>query len=247
VSLAGQVSLVTGAGNGIGRATVDALLRDGATVIAVDRDAAALQQLAEERPGVVTVEADVANPDGVARAVATAGDVDFLCNNAGLMDSMRLLDEQTLEEWGRIFDVNVTGPFLFCKAVLPSMLRRRTGLIINVASIAGLRGGRAGAAYTASKHALVGLTRNIAAMYGPDGVRCIAVCPGGIAGSARGGQEPGTTFSERGAARIMGRDARAAPYGVPEDIADVIVALARPDARYMTGAIVVADGGATAY
>jgi NAD(P)-dependent dehydrogenase (short-subunit alcohol dehydrogenase family) len=248
MSISGKRALVTGAASGIGKEIVREFVAAGASVTAVDIDSGALTTLAAEIPGVATVAGDVSSPDDVSRAIEAAdGRVDVLCNNAGLMDRMTLVDEVTPDEWARVFAVNVTGPFLFCRALLPAMAERGAGVVINVASIAGTRGGRAGAAYTASKHALVGLSRNIAVTYGAQGIRCNAICPGGIEGGARGGHTPGTALSERGAALIRGRDRLRPAGGTPTEIATVAAFLAGDGASRINGTEIVIDAGASAY
>jgi NAD(P)-dependent dehydrogenase (short-subunit alcohol dehydrogenase family) len=241
----GKRVVVTGAASGIGLAMVDAFLGDRASVVAVDLDGQALDELQRERPTVTTVRADVSSPEDAERIIDAAGErLDVLCNNAGLMDRFALADEVSLEEWNRVFGVNVVGPFLLSKLAIPKMVAQGGGVIINTASIAGIRGGLAGAAYTASKHALVGLTRNIAASLGSDGIRCNAICPGATGYGAKGAIEAGSQFSERGAERLLG-DPTKLEIGTPEQIASIAFFLASDAASRINGAIIVADGGRT--
>nr|WP_306387813.1 SDR family NAD(P)-dependent oxidoreductase [Microbacterium sp. MPKO10] len=180
---AGKTIIVTGAGSGIGRATASRIAREGGRVIAVDIAADRLDGLVTEIPDadIVAVGADIADDDGVARIIDAAGDtIDGLANIAGIMDDMTPVGEVTDAVWQRVFRVNVDGTMKLMRAVVPHMLPRAAGSIVNIASEAGLRGSAAGAAYTASKHAVIGLTKSSAYMYGPLGLRINAVAPGGV-------------------------------------------------------------------
>ncbi|MBV9230102.1 MAG: SDR family oxidoreductase [Chloroflexi bacterium] len=247
----GQVALVTGAASGIGRALVQRFVSEGASVVAVDIVEAPLQALVtavQEKGGKivgcianVAVEADVEHM--LATAISTYGRLDILCNNAGIMDNMTPAADASTELWNRVLAVNLTGPFLACRRAIPLMLEQGGGRIINTASEAGLRGGTAGTPYTVSKHGVVGLTRSIAFHYGDRGIRCNAVCPGGVETNI--GVGSGTPH-EAGLAKVMalvqatmggGRTAK------PEEIAAVIAFLASDDASYLNGAIVPVDNG----
>jgi NAD(P)-dependent dehydrogenase (short-subunit alcohol dehydrogenase family) len=247
MSLIEKRVVVTGAASGIGRSMVRMFSAEGASVVAADLDASGLEALQRELPAISTVACNVAEPDDVDRVLDVAGAVDVMCNNAGLMDRLQLVDEVSLADWNRIFAVNVTGPYLFCHRLVPQMVERGGGVIINTASNAGLRGGRAGAAYTASKHALVGLSRNVAATYAHRGIRCNAICPGGTRGGARGAIEEGTVFSERGLEILMGRDKLYPPHGTADEVASVAVFLASDAGRRINGADLVVDGAGLAF
>lgn len=177
----GRTVIVTGAGSGIGRATALRIAKEGGRVIAADISADRLDALVAEHPALDLVAAagDIADDADVANILALAGDrVDGLANVAGIMDNMTPLHEVSDTVWERVFRVNVTGLFKLSRAVIPVMLAARRGAIVNVASEAGLRGSSAGLAYTASKHAVVGITRSSAFMYGPSGLRINTVAPG---------------------------------------------------------------------
>lgn len=233
--------VLTGAGGGVGTAAVAQFVAGGDRVVAVDRDERALEVLAGE-PGVVPVVADISDPEAVRRVIDTAGAVDVLVNNAAVIDRLGRVHEASLEEWKRLLDVNLTGPFLLCQQALPGMIERGRGIIVNVASVAGLRGGRAGAAYTASKHGLVGMTQNIAATLGHLGIRANVVAPGSI---QTGMQEVPQDFPD--AIATLARDSLKPPPAKPEEIADVITYLASDRASRVNGVALPVDGGFLAF
>jgi NAD(P)-dependent dehydrogenase (short-subunit alcohol dehydrogenase family) len=177
----GQTVIVTGAGSGIGRATASRIAREGGRVIAVDVSQERLEEFATAHGGadIVTLTADITDDAGVARIVeAAGGTIDGLANIAGIMDDMTPVGDVSDAVWERVFRVNVTGTMKLMRAVIPAMLAQGGGSIVNTASEAALRGSAAGAAYTASKHAVAGLTKSSAFMYGPSGIRVNAVAPG---------------------------------------------------------------------
>jgi NAD(P)-dependent dehydrogenase (short-subunit alcohol dehydrogenase family) len=177
----GQTVIVTGAGSGIGRATASRVAREGGRVIAVDVSQARLDEFVAEHGGsdVVSLTADITDDADVARIVeAAGGTIDALANIAGIMDDMTPIGDVTDAVWDRVFRVNVTGTMKLMRAVIPTMLAQGGGSIVNTASEAALRGSAAGVAYTASKHAVAGLTKSSAFMYGPSGIRVNAVAPG---------------------------------------------------------------------
>jgi NAD(P)-dependent dehydrogenase (short-subunit alcohol dehydrogenase family) len=172
-TLDGRTAVVTGAASGIGRAMVEQIVAAGAaTVVAVDLDAERLAEVASAvGPAVRPVVADVSTADGARRALPEDVAVDILCNNAGTIGRVAAVDETSDEEWARLIGVNLTATFVLTRAAIPGMLARGGGTIINTASVGGLRGGRAGAAYTAAKFGVVGLTQNVAATHGARGIR----------------------------------------------------------------------------
>jgi len=237
----GQTVVVTGAASGIGRAVASRVAREGGRVVAVDLAKEKLDELAASLPGaeVVAVAGDITSAESVEEIVRAAGDrVDALANVAGIMDDMGAVHELTDAMWERVMRVNVDGTMRLMRAVLPGMLDAGRGRIVNVASEAGLRGSAAGAAYTASKHAVVGLTKSSAVMYAGTGVQVNAVAPGGV---ATGIQVPGQAeFGGPRLGRFMGNIPGIA---TAEHLAASITFLLSTDAVNLNGAIVASDGG----
>ena len=195
----------------------------------------------------MAVRADVssqADVDVLIRgALERFGRIDLLANVAGVMDGFKAAHEMDDATWERVMAINLTGPLRLSRAVLPSMMERKAGVIVNIASVAGLRGGVAGAAYTASKHALIGLTRSIAATYRSDGIRCSAICPGGVKtniGRSMGG------VSQWAMARLQPSMAGAGGAAQPDAIAALVSWLASDEAANVNGAVITDDGGWTA-
>jgi NAD(P)-dependent dehydrogenase (short-subunit alcohol dehydrogenase family) len=238
----GRTVIVTGAGSGIGRATASRILREGGRVIAADVSGDRLDAFAAEAASaeLVTVAADITDAAGVERIVTAAGPrIDGLANVAGIVDDDSPAHEISDEVWQRVFAVNVDGTFRLIRAVVPSMLDAGAGSIVNVASEAALRGSTAGIAYTASKHAVVGITRSCAFMYGPQGLRVNAVAPGAVAtGIARIG-----TPSEFGQRRIRDFLPLIPSIAQAEQLAASITFLLSDDGVNVNGAVLPSDGG----
>lgn len=240
-----KVAIITGAGSGMGLAMTQRFIAEGARVVAGDIAESHLETL-RAIPGVTAVHADVTVQADIDQLVATAvglGRLDIVVNNAGIVDRFLPAGEMTDEVWNKVLAVNLTGPMMLSRAALPVMLSAGKGVIVNIASVGGLAGARAGAAYVTSKHGLVGLTRNIAATYGPDGIRCVAIAPGGVnTGIPLGGQP-----SERGFAALNRTLTANIRTGEPIEIANVALFLASDEASFINGEIVVADGGWLAF
>ncbi len=239
----GKTVLVTGGGNGIGRACCRAFAASGARVAVIDRDAAAAGQVAAELGGMASAHPlDVADGAAFARLAeeiaARDGGIDVLVNSAGTI-TRQTIAAMPAADWDRVIAVNLRGPFNGTQAVIPHMRKRGGGAIVNLASVAGRRisfGG--GANYTASKAGLLGFTRHAAYELAPDRIRVNAVCPGPTATAFGGGQIPS---EERKAER-----AKKIPLGrmvEPEDIADAVLFLASDASRMCTGVALDVDGG----
>ena len=237
---AGTTSIVTGAGSGIGRAVATRLAREGSRVIAADVAEERARSLVEEIGGpAVAVAGDVSRQVDVDRILAAAGDrIDVLANVAGIMDGFLPPHEVDDDTWDRVLGVNLTGPMRLTRAVLPAMMAARRGAIVNVASEASLRGSASGVAYTASKHAVIGLTRSTAVFYGSSGIRCNAVCPGAVQTNIEG--TPRSEF----AMGILAKHLGVIPtFATADELAATICWLASPDAANVNGAVVASDGG----
>lgn len=185
--LDGKVALVTGAGRGIGKAIVEAFAREGAAVAACARTEQEIGRLCSEVssaggsavPVVMDVRSEVSVKDGVARVRGKLGPIDILVNNAGVL-ALHRISETPTEVWDELMAVNVKGVFLLCREVVPEMMERRSGRVINIGSAAGRRGYTEQGAYCASKHALAGLTKVLAIETQGSGVRVHLLSPGGV-------------------------------------------------------------------
>ncbi len=238
----GQTVIVTGAGSGIGRATALRLLREGARVVAADvsveRLDAVRAEVSDDR--LVTVAGDIAEAATIQQIMDAAGaTIDGLANVAGIMDAFLPPAEVDDETWDRVFRVNVTAPMRLTRAVLPGMIERGAGAIVNVASEASLRASSAGAAYTASKHAIAGFTKSVAFFYGPQGIRANAVAPGAVATNIEAPMK-----SEYAAGRIGPiMQALMTPIATAEQLASAIVWLLSDESANINGVILPSDGG----
>ena len=240
----GSFALVTGAASGIGRATALQLAAEGARVLATDVVADGLATLSAERSGIITMAGDLCDAaflDSLVARAAEMGTVDVLANVAGIMDHFVPAGEVSDELWERVLGVNLTAPMRLCRAVLGPMVEAGKGAIVNVASAASLGGSGAGAAYHASKHALAGLTKHIAFVYGHRGIRCNAVCPGQTftnLGSTAAPTVPWAFEQQLHAIAMAGeRPAQ------PEQIAAAISWLASREADHVNGVLLPVDGG----
>ncbi|MFL6183360.1 MAG: SDR family NAD(P)-dependent oxidoreductase [Actinomycetes bacterium] len=238
---AGRTAIVTGAGSGIGRATALRLAREGARVVAADLAADRLERLAAEVPDLdlVPVATDIATEDGAQAVVAAAGRVDALANVAGVMDAFLPPAEVDDATWERVFAVNVTAVMRLTRAVLPLMLAAGGGAIVNVSSEASLRASASGVAYTASKHAVNGITKSTAVFYKDDGIRANAVAPGPVATNLE------APFKSQHAAGVLGpiMQTTIPPLATPEQLAATICGLLSDDASNVNGVILPSDGG----
>jgi NAD(P)-dependent dehydrogenase (short-subunit alcohol dehydrogenase family) len=245
-----RLALVTGAGSGIGRAVVARLVDDGFAIVALDRDAAGLQETAEladpdlVRPVVVDLSDVHATQAAVESVLATVGLPDLLVNNAGV-GVAGTVGDTLVTDWDMTITVNLSAVFHLCRLLVPPMLDRGHGIIVNVASIAGIVGLRNRAAYCASKAGVVGLTRALAADHAGQGLRVNAICPGTVETAwvdriIAGAEDPAAVRAGMAARQLDGR------MGTPEEVAAGIAFLASPEARFVNGSAFVMDGGLTA-
>ena len=244
----GKCVVVTGASSGMGRKIALDFAKEGATVIAVARRLERLEEIAKEAESfagkILPYQGDISleevNNGMIDYAVKECGKLDVLVNNAGIMDEFTPIGELTDELYSKVMAVNLNGPIYAMRKAVQVMLEQETkGNIVNIASIGGVCGARAGVAYTASKHAIVGATKNTAYMYAGK-IRCNVVCPGGVETEVMNSQ---TNISQFGVGRIMAGLDTSIPAGKVEDISTAVLYIASNDAKFMTGAEIVIDGG----
>ncbi|MEF3307122.1 SDR family oxidoreductase [Paenibacillus sp. GYB003] len=250
--LDGKVAIVTGAGSGMGKEIAVLFAREGAKVAVSDINEqsaqATVSQIEAAGGSAVAIVANVANEEDIQRlidgAIDTYGKLDILVNNAGIMDGMVPAHELTDALWERVFAVNATGPMRAIRKALPHFMEKGKGTIVNIASVGGLYGSRAGAAYTAAKHAVVGLTKNVGFQYAKLGIRCNAIAPGGVKTNIGVGSSSPNEFGLDKAMAGMGINPRT---GDPDEIAAVALFLASDESRFVNGTVITADAGWTAY
>lgn len=252
--LEGKVVVITGVGSGIGRAMATLFATEGARIIANDFNAETLTEVVETvgKAGnqIVGIAGDIADQALAERIVETAtstyGQLDVLCNNAGIGDLNHGIADVTNELWQRILDINLNGPMFTIRRAVPIMIKQGGGSIINTASSAGLGGGAMGVAYTASKHGLVGLTRSTAWMYAQKGIRCNAICPGGVKTNIMTNimtEFDADKMDPVGSERTRLYVSIMPGLMEPIDIAHLALFLASDESRYINGAIIPADAG----
>lgn len=242
------MALITGAGSGIGRAIAELFADEGARVAIVDIDGDPARTTAREIGEQAEAwRADVSDPEAVRNVVAEIegrfGQIDVLVNNAAIVSTKSVIDVEP-EEWDRVMVVNARGVFLPCKYALPGMLVRGFGSIVNIASVAGLKGLPQRAAYCASKGAVIALTRQIAVEYAGQGVRCNAICPGTIETPLlrEAFDRSGHAAATRSA--FMARQPMQR-FGQPSEVAQAALYLASDESSFVTGTTHVIDGGLT--
>jgi len=251
MKLAGKTAVVTGAGSGMGKAIATLYAQEGAKVVVADINEesinAVVNEIKENGGQAIGVVSNVAKQEDVDNminsAVNTFGSLDILVNNAGIMDNFTTVGDVSDELWDRVIGVNLTGPFKAARAAINVMNNQENGgVIINNASVGGLFGTRGGAAYIASKHGLVGLTKNIAATYGSFGkIRANAIAPGGVNTNIA---STITAPHELGLKALTA--AGPGPSADPIQIARVALFLASEDSDFVNGDVIKADGGWTA-
>lgn len=252
MKLKNKVAIITGAASGMGKAIAIRYAMEGAKVVLSDinRDALGevVSKINSDGGTALGVYADVAKKEDIDNLVDTTVDsyktVDILVNNAGIMDNFTSAAELTDDLWDRVLTINTTGPMRLIRKCIPVFLEKKQGIIINNASIGGLYGSRAGVAYTASKHAMIGITRNIGFQYSGLGIRCNAIAPGAVSTNI------GTTMNNPdkfGMERATSGTSNNPRTAESDEIAGVALFLASEDSSFVNGAIITADGGWTAY
>lgn len=252
MKLKGKVAIVTGAASGMGKAIAELFAEEGAKVVVsdvnVDNAGNVVEGIETKGGTAIAAATNVAVEEDVQRlidtTVQTYGTVDILVNNAGIMDNFVPAGDLTDELWDKVFAVNTTGPMRTTRKVLPIFIAQKKGVIMNIASAGGLFGSRAGAAYTASKHAVVGFTKNVGFQYATHGIRCNAIAPGAVATNIAMSLTAPNLFGAERAQIGMGINPG---LGQPEDIAKVALFLASDDSSFVNGTTVTADAGWTAY
>lgn len=246
VAIQDSVAVITGGASGMGEAMAHEFADIGAAVVVVDIDGDGAEHVVSDIAAAggeaVPVSADVAVSDRVQavvdRAVEEFGTIDVLCNNAGMFDEDLGLGALSEERWHDVLGVNLHGPFLLTKAALPALQDGpEEGVIINTASVAGKSGGGGGAAYTASKHGLVGFTKALTDHHAPD-IRANAICPGFVA--------TGMTADMLDELAAMAAETPAGRYAQPEEIARIAAFLASDEAAFIHGEAINVDGGVLA-
>lgn len=250
--LNGKVAIITGAASGIGRATAILFAREGAKLVLADRYEEGLKEtleLAKREGGEAIIKrTNVAIEEEVKELIEWAlraySCIDIVCNNAGITGQIANLEEQAGDDWRKVYEVNVLGAVFTTKHVAKHMQERKSGAIVNTASVAGIRSGAGGNAYSASKAALINFTQTAACDLGGYDVRVNAVCPGLI---ETGMTKPVFDLArQRGKSDKLGSRCELRRYGLPEEVAYAILFLASDEASYITGQALPVDGGNTA-
>ncbi len=249
-----KIAVITGASSGMGRAIAALFAKEGAKVLAVARRIDRLEELAKEAQGyagqIIPYAGDMLvkeQAEGIIdEAVKRFGKLDILINNAGLMDDFSPVGEYSDAMYDKVMKLNLEAPFQSMRRAIKEFEKQGGGVIINVASVGGLFGGRAGAVYTASKHGLVGLTKNTAFHYGSKNIRCNAICPGSVTTEVGSGE-----YMQKINMEAMGNMRKGLGLinrpGASEEIADVALFLASDSSTYINGQAIAVDGGWTCY
>jgi len=252
--LENKVAIVTGAASGLGKAIATLYAAEGAKVIAADVNKEALEKLKSEITSaggdIIVLSADITKPADIENIVDETlkkyGTLDILVNNAGVMDDFSPVGDIKDEMWLRVLEINLNGPMRLMRSAFKIMLKKNSGTIINISSVGGLQGARAGAAYTASKHALIGLTRNTGYMYSKSGIRCNAIAPGAMETNIAATIDM-QHLNPLASSMIMPGMVTNPRTSKPVEVANLALFLATDEASFINGAVLVADGGWTAY
>ena len=251
--LMNKVAIVTGGASGMGEAICRKFAKEGAKVVVADYNFEGALKVANEinaeiLDAATAIKTDVSVETDINAMIDTAitlyGKLDILVNNAGIMDGFEPVGEVSNDRWEKVFAVNVNGAMYASRKAIAHFLEQGGGSIINIASIGGLQGGRAGAAYVASKHAVIGLSKNTAFMYAKKGIRCNVIAPGAVATNIAQSMGDISTFGQETTGVGMAINPA---FGMPEQIASVALFLASDDASFVNGSVVTVDGGWTSY
>lgn len=247
--LSGKVAIVTGAASGMGKAIAELYAKEGARVVVSDMNLDGAQAVVESISGeAFAIQTDVTSEEALQQlfdeTVKTFGQVDILVNNAGIMDGMEPVGEISNERWEKIFAVNTVSVMKSMRIAVDLFTKQGHGVIVNNISAGGLYGARAGAAYTASKHAVVGLTKNTAFMYADQNIRCNGIAPGAVATNIGSTM---TNMSQAGFGRQQLGMVINPRVGQPEEIAQLALFLGSDESSFINGQVVAIDGGWTAY
>lgn len=253
--LKNKIAIVTGAASGIGKAIVEALLREECSVVAADHHQERLAALPKHlhtypTPLLHTCLTDVSSEDQIEHMISITlkhfGGLHILINNAGVMDHFETVSDVSNLQWEKILKINLEGPMKAMRSACRIFLKQGGGVILNIASVGGLFGCRAGAAYTTSKYGLIGLTKNTGYFYAKDGIRCNAIAPGAVTTNILEGfdlESLPTKIKER----ILGGTQINPRYGNPAEIANAAMFLVSEQSSFINGAVLTVDGGWTAY
>ncbi|WP_026566707.1 SDR family oxidoreductase [Bacillus sp. UNC41MFS5] len=250
--LQNKVAVVTGAASGMGKAIAILYAKEGAKVVVSDINMEAatitVDEIKSNGGAAIAVMANVAKEEDIQNliniAVHTFGTLDILVNNAGIMDNFEPAGDIEDDKWERVFAINTTSVMRATRKALPIFLEKEYGVIINVASAGGLQGARAGGAYTASKHAVVGFTKNTGFMYATKGIRCNAIAPGGVDTNISSSM---TRVNEFGMGRIKAGLGINPRVGKSEEVANIALFLASDESSFVNGTVITGDAGWTAY
>ncbi len=252
MKLQNKVAIITGAASGMGKAIAEGYAQEGANVVVSDMNLEGAKAVADAIMAnggtAFAIDTNVTKDEDLQRlfdeTLAQYGKLDILVNNAGIMDGMEPVNEVQDARWDMIFAVNTTAVMKTMRIATELFLKQGLGVIVNNISAGGLHGGRAGAAYTASKHAVVGLTKNTAFMFADKGIRCNGIAPGAVMTNISASM---TNISEYGAGKQQLGMSLNPRVGQPEEIAKLAIFLGSEDASFINGVVVTADGGWTTY
>ena len=252
MKLENKVAIITGATAGMGKAMAKLFAKEGASCVLLARREERLKEVVKEIEaeggvaiackGDVSIQEDVDN--AVAIAIENFGKIDILINNAGIMDSFKKVTNVDDEFWNKILDVNLTGPMRLFRAVIPKMIENEGGSIVTVGSVGGISGKISGAAYTASKHGVIGLAKNVAWMYKENNIRSNIIAPGAVDTEISASMDPAQMDLE-GYGALSAFYEMVPQTGQSEDIAQLALFLASDDSKFISGDVIKADAGWT--